>query len=115
MRKMPALPLIKLGIVDVRDVAQAHLEAIKLPDAAGNRFLLVENSYHLTEIGNFLNSEFKNKGYSPVTRQLPKFLMWGASLFSPKAASYYKVWGKNITYDNSKTTDMLGINFIPMQ
>ena len=26
----------------------------------------------------------------------------------------YKMWNKRITFDNSKTTEMLGINFIPM-
>ena len=31
---------IKIGFVDVRDVAVAHLKAIQVPEAAGKRFLL---------------------------------------------------------------------------
>jgi hypothetical protein len=33
--KVPGMPKIMLAVVDVREVAQAHLEAILRPEAAG--------------------------------------------------------------------------------
>ena len=41
MGVMPGLPKMWFPIVDVRDVAQAHLNAIKVPEAANKRFLYV--------------------------------------------------------------------------
>ena len=39
--KMAGLPQSQMHLVDVRDVAQSHLNAITIPEAAGNRFMLV--------------------------------------------------------------------------
>ena len=38
---MKGLPHIQVQLVDVRDVAQAHFNAITLPSAANQRFALV--------------------------------------------------------------------------
>ncbi|EXG82119.1 SDR family oxidoreductase [Cryptosporangium arvum] len=37
--RMPTVPKASFGIVDVRDVADAHIRAMTTPDAAGKRFL----------------------------------------------------------------------------
>lgn len=42
MREVPAVLNVSLPIVDVRDVALAHLLAIKTPEAANRRFIVVE-------------------------------------------------------------------------
>jgi len=39
--KMKALDSTGSGVVDVRDVALAHLRAVKVAEAANRRFLLV--------------------------------------------------------------------------
>jgi len=36
-----------VGLVDVREVAEAHLQAILKPEAANKRFILVNNSVWL--------------------------------------------------------------------
>ena len=38
--ELPMLPLVNMPMIDVRDVSQAHLEAILRPEAAGKRFIL---------------------------------------------------------------------------
>jgi uncharacterized protein YbjT (DUF2867 family) len=43
-RSYPGLPKIQLPIVDVRECAQAHYEAVKRPDAANKRYILVAKS-----------------------------------------------------------------------
>lgn len=40
-REMPMLPRINLPVVDVQDVAEAHVRAMKIKDAAG-RFIYLE-------------------------------------------------------------------------
>ena len=36
---MPMLPKINMVCVDVRDVARAHINAMTIPEAAGNRHI----------------------------------------------------------------------------
>ena len=52
--KIPALPRVRMGCVDVRDVAKAHLLAITKPEAANKRFILVNRSLWMTDLGAFL-------------------------------------------------------------
>ena len=59
MKKMPALPYVSIPLVDVRDVAEAHLQAVKVSKAAGKRFMLVEGSHWFTEIGQTLNKNYR--------------------------------------------------------
>lgn len=37
----PGVPRLMVGLVDVREVAEAHLQAILKPEAANKRFILV--------------------------------------------------------------------------
>ena len=45
---MPALPRQRFGVVDVRDVADAHITAMATPTAAGNRYLLLADGPTIT-------------------------------------------------------------------
>jgi nucleoside-diphosphate-sugar epimerase len=45
---MPALPRQRFGVVDVRDVARAHVAAMAIPSAAGKRFLLLADGPTIT-------------------------------------------------------------------
>jgi nucleoside-diphosphate-sugar epimerase len=48
---MLALPRQRFGIVDVRDVAEAHLTAMATPAAAGKRYLLLADGPTITWLG----------------------------------------------------------------
>lgn len=43
--KYPGTIRINMAVVDVREVAQAHLNAVKIDAAANQRFLLSNKSY----------------------------------------------------------------------
>ncbi len=45
---MPALPRQRFGVVDVRDVADAHITAMTTPAAAGKRYLLLADGPTIT-------------------------------------------------------------------
>ena len=46
--KMPAIPKLSLACVDVREVAQAHVAALKSDEAQGKRFILVNDTYWMS-------------------------------------------------------------------
>jgi dihydroflavonol-4-reductase len=48
---MPALPRQRFGVVDVRDVAEAHITAMATPAAAGKRYLLLADGPTITWLG----------------------------------------------------------------
>ena len=52
--------------VDVRDTALAHLQAVKVPEAANKRFILVEDTLRWLDCAQMMADEFGPKGY-PVT------------------------------------------------
>lgn len=48
--EMPACPPLNLACVDVRDVARAHIEAMRRPESDGQRFLVILSDslkYHI--------------------------------------------------------------------
>ncbi len=48
---LPALPRQRFGVADVRDVADAHLKAAAVPEAAGKRYLLLADGPTITWLG----------------------------------------------------------------
>jgi nucleoside-diphosphate-sugar epimerase len=61
-RTMPACPKLNFAIVDVRDVASAHIKAMTCPQAVGQRHLIVNTNMWLKEIAQHLSKEFKSQG-----------------------------------------------------
>ena len=72
--KFRAMPKIQMPVVDVRDVAYAHLQALKVEEAKNKRFILSEKSMWLVEICTVLKNHYgdgfklnnKEVGYCPV-------------------------------------------------
>jgi len=52
--KFPGTPRVMYPVVDVRDVALAHLRAIKVKEAANNRFLITNKSLWLIDFAKIL-------------------------------------------------------------
>jgi nucleoside-diphosphate-sugar epimerase len=78
-REVPGCPRIAFPLVDVRDVAKAHVLAMLAPDAAGERFLLVSDTAWMKEIADVLAAA----GYRVPTRELPNFLVRLVGWFDP--------------------------------
>jgi len=74
-KSTPALAKLYCNFVDVRDVAQAHLTALTLAEAAGKRHLLVSHSVWLKDMANILSKEFKPQGYWVPTNNAPNLLV----------------------------------------
>jgi nucleoside-diphosphate-sugar epimerase len=109
-------PKIGVGVVDVRDVANAHYLAGYTPAAEG-RYITAAHSTNFLEMGLVLRERFANK-YPLPKNALPKWLVW---LFGPmlnKTLSRTFVCNNvNIPWkaDNSKIINHLGIRFRPLK
>jgi dihydroflavonol-4-reductase len=84
--QVPGVGRIKMGIVDVRDVAAAIILAMNTPEAAGNRFLCSADVLWLKEIAQILHNAYAKHGYKVHTTQFPSSLIRLIALFDKKIA-----------------------------
>jgi len=105
------VPELWTGIVDVRDVATAHIKAGYTPEAKG-RHIIVSGEATLLDIANTLRKHFGDDYPFPL-RQAPKFLFW---LIAPMMGYTRKYVSRNVgiqtKFDNSYSKTNLGISYI---
>ena len=108
-------PALFVGMVDVRDVADAHVRAAFLPDAEG-RYILSEGSYSLMDTAKILSRYFKNHSLPPF--EIPSPL---ARLIAPLMSQLItrrfarRNFGHVWKADNSKSRGDLGIDYRPVE
>lgn len=112
--RVAGLPRLTMGVVDVRDVAQAHLLAGFNPDASG-RYLLVNRDIEMLEVARILRSEFGNR-YTFPRREIPRpIAVLLGPLFGPVT---WKFLSRNIGYPlklNNARSNALGIRYRPLE
>jgi dihydroflavonol-4-reductase len=111
--KMPMIPDVAMGMVDVRDVARLHVAAMTTPAAAGRRFIAATaEPVSMTYFAEVL----RNAGYSKVpSRKAPNVAIRLMSIFDRQARGMLPTLGKKAAFDNQATFDMLDWNPTPME
>ncbi|MFI7611056.1 SDR family oxidoreductase [Nonomuraea terrae] len=83
--QMPGYPNMWIPIVDVRDVASAHVAAMTVPGAAGRRFLVAGGpAIAMKQIGTTLKEHLGDAARRVPTRTIPNIVVRIAALFSPE-------------------------------
>jgi len=104
---------INMGMVDVRDVAEAHYKAGFTPTAKGRHITSAHNGSFL-ELSTWLKNEYGEK-YPFPKKNLPKWLIW---LTGPMAGIPRAFVSDNVGYpwkaDNSKSKKELGMSYRPI-
>lgn len=105
-----------LGVVDVRDVAEAHFNAAFSPEAKGRHIVSGHNT-SFPEMAKTLREDFGGK-YPIPKRVLPKPLVWLVGPLANKNMTR-KAISRNVGYpfkaDNSKSLKELGMNYRPLK
>ena len=109
--EIPCTPSMQLPMVDVRDVAQAHLNAILRPEANGQRFMLVGHCIWFTDMGVALFNKYGKDYPKCAHKPLPRIIARIGSIFSNEMKMMNANWGKSSTFENKETKDVLGIEF----
>ena len=109
--EVPGVVDISMGVVDVRDVAQAHITAMEKPECNGKRHLLVsESAVPYQRICQVMNNEFVPQGYKAAGKmKIPKFVAWFLSMFNSQVKAAYPNIGKSVIYNTDRMTNVLGI------
>ena len=111
MGEIPMYPKTAIAVVDVRDVSNAHLEAVLRDDADGNRFILYAETVYLIDLAKCLVETY-GKDYGIEPKPLPWLMCGFYALFDEETRGYFKKWNKKVKFDGSKATRMLGTQYI---
>lgn len=106
-RAYPGVPRLGFPLVDVRDVASAHVAALNTPAAAGKRFICHTGFLWMKDIGQILNDEFASQGYRIPLFPIPDFAMRLMGLVDGTVRLQLPQLGKTIDYSTQLTRQVL--------
>lgn len=106
--QVPGVGRIKMGFVDVRDVASAIILGMATPEAAGNRFACPADTLWINEIADILRREYAPRGYKKIPSiQFPSFMVRALALFDKKIALVTSSLDWDYTLSNEKAKRIL--------
>ncbi len=112
---IPMIPDMGVGIVDVRDVARAHIAAMEAPAdvVRGERFPLAEKFLWLAEMALTLKRRVPEYAGRVPSRKMPDLMVKALAPFMPEMAQIKGELGHIRDVDGSHTTRILGFDYIP--
>ena len=105
---MGACPDFGFGVVDVRDVADLHVRALKAPGMAGERFIASGRFVKLREVADILRAHLGAEAGKVTTRNVPDWLVRIAAHFHPLAKAVVSELGSVRHQDASHAKAVLG-------
>ena len=111
--KMPMIPDVAMGMIDVRDVARLHVAAMTTAAAAGKRFIAA--TAEPVTMAHFA-AVLRDAGYSKVpSRKAPNMAIKLMSIFDRQARGMVPSLGRKAAFDNHATFEMLDWKPTPME
>jgi nucleoside-diphosphate-sugar epimerase len=113
---MPGTPRISFSIVDVRDVAALHVDAMTAPEAGGERFIAVARRLWMSEVAAVLRDRLDGAAAAKVpSRTIPNVVVRAMGLFDPGIRSIVGDLGKKVELSNEKARTRLGWSPRPVE
>lgn len=107
------VPQLTFGVVDVRDVARAHVAAAEMEEAGG-RHITVGTHARLLEMARIIEEHYPGRFRLPH-KEVPKLLFY---LMGPKFGFGRRYVRHNVgvpvRYDNSRSRERLGMSYRPI-
>lgn len=107
----PMLPDLQMFIVDVKDVAKMHVNAIEEKNSIGQRVLGFSEPMTFVDIAKLLKSTYPE--YKVKTTKAPSFLIRLLALFNDEIKVILPLLGDRTPANNAKAKSLLHINFTP--
>ncbi len=107
----PALPKVSYPVVDVRDVAAAHIKAMTAPNAGGRRLMVSANTLSMLEMAKVLKAEFPARRWRIPGFEVPDAAIKALSLIDRKIKTIFPDMGARVTIDVQDAPEVLGLDF----
>ncbi|WP_426122419.1 NAD-dependent epimerase/dehydratase family protein [Pararhizobium sp. PWRC1-1] len=109
-----AMPQLGFWIVDVRDLAELHVQAMTSPAAAGQRFIAAGDFLWMREIAATLRTDLGHRATKVPTRQLPNFAVKLLLPFMPRLKTLAPLIGRKFQLTSEKARRQLGFSPRPV-
>jgi dihydroflavonol-4-reductase len=110
----PGIPDFDFPLVDVRDVADLHVAALRHPAAAGERFLCVSGNMTMREIADVLREHVPSRAAKIPRRRFPNWVVRAASLVDPVTRAVVFELGVRRECDTTQARRVLGFTPRPV-
>ncbi len=107
-RTIPLFPRFGFAVVDVRDVASMHIEAMTNPAASGQRFNCGGEFMWMEDIGRVLREAYPDRKLP--SRRMPNWLVHIAAIFNPPLRATLGDLGRTQIVSHDKATRLLNWN-----
>ena len=104
------LPNLRVGIVDVKDVARMHVDSIKIDATKGERILASTGTLSLVEIAKIIKAD--NPEIKVITRRAPTWLLKLRAIFKKDQKPGLLLVGRPNLISNAKARSLFAFNFI---
>ena len=108
--ELPGLPRFGFPLCDVRDITDAHVQAMIRPGMAGERFLCAGDFLWMADIAAVLKARLADKAKRVPSLKLPDFLVRLFGRFDPEVRMVLPELGRERVCDSSHAHDRLGFN-----
>lgn len=105
---LPGLPHFGWPLVDVRDIADLHVRALRAENAAGQRFIGAGPFYWMTDVARVLRERVPEAARKVPARTLPSWLVRLSSAFDPVVRGQLFELGKERPVSAEKARRELG-------
>jgi dihydroflavonol-4-reductase len=106
----PMVPNFGFPVVDVRDVAEAHIRAMERPETAGKRYIVADRFLWFPEMARILKEAFPDRRI--VTRVAPDMVVRFLGIFDKAIRSIVPILGQREDLNGARARDALGLDFI---
>lgn len=113
--ELPGLPNFGYPVVDVRDLADLHIRAMRAPQAVGQRYLGSGPFVSMREMAAMLRSELGEDARRVPTRELPDWLVRLVGLFDAEVRGQLFELGKRRQPSSEKAERDLGWSHRPVR
>lgn len=109
--EFPLLPDINLSVVDVRDVAYMHVNAIDNDATIGERFAANSGAMSMVEVARTLADAYPDRKIS--SRKSPRWFLKVIARFDERVAQVAGNLGRNGDVEATKAERVMGFTYIP--
>lgn len=107
-REAPGCPNLGWALTDVRDLAAAHLTALHVPEARGQRFIVASHHVPMREIARVLARRFGPRGFKVPTGSVPDWVLRLVGYWDRTAALAVPELGKRQDVSSAQAQAVLG-------
>ena len=104
----PALPRLGFNIVDVRDLAELHVNAMETAAAAGQRFIAMGAALWYADVARVLRERLGPAAARVPTANMPDLVARGLAAVNPQMKSLLPLLGRTQAFSSDKARTVLG-------